>query len=228
MGKCGAVKVARAAGVVALAVGVLAGCGSEADRSGTATPASTPSQSASEASVGASVGASVEAAPLSSRELQGRWWTWAASEPEATNPVADEDGGDCARNQPDDVWFLAGTFGTRAERMCPVPAGVLLAFPLVNLVGTEESCADFMGTAEGSAVLDGKPVEAETYRGDAITARGVDGNPVTGDGGAFTGTGCGMWVRLDALSPGNHTLKIRGSSGDFSTGVDYSLAVAAP
>lgn len=220
MRKYGAVKVARATrtvGTVAMVAVVLAGCGSGEEGSASSTP--TPSVSVSESSV--------KAASLSSRELQSRWWTWAASEPEATNPVADEDGGDCARNQPDDVWFLAGTFGTQAARTCPVPAGTPLAFPLVNLVDTEESCAEFMSTAEGSAVLDGKPVEAESYRGDTITARGEDGNPVTGEGGAFTGIGCGMWVQLGALSPGDHTLKIRGRSGDFSTGVDYSLAVAA-
>jgi len=59
------------------------------------------------------------------------------SEPEETNPVSDAGGGACAVNQADDVWFLAGTFGTKAERSCPVPAGVPVAFPVVNLFATE-------------------------------------------------------------------------------------------
>lgn len=43
---------------------------------------------------------------FSSEELQRRWWTWVAAEPERTNPVADLDGSSCGRNQPRDVWFL--------------------------------------------------------------------------------------------------------------------------
>lgn len=74
-------------------------------------------------------------AGLSSEDLQSRWWTWALSEPVGTNPVADEDGSDCERNQPSDVWFLAGTFGTHAKRTCSVPEGVPVAFPLVNPMG---------------------------------------------------------------------------------------------
>ncbi|MBC2902808.1 signal protein [Streptomyces cupreus] len=203
--------------VAGLVVALVGGCGGgsgEDSGSGTAQKASSPSTT-------------TEAARLSSGDLQGRWWTWATSEPEATNPVADTDGGACAVNQPDDVWFLAGSFGTKEKRSCPVPAGVPVAFPLVNMIASEQDCADFMSTAKGSAVLDGEAVEADRYAGETITVTSAEGNPVTAEAGTFTATGCGLWVQLPALSPGAHTLKIRGSSGDFSTEVDYSLAVAA-
>lgn len=172
-------------------------------------------------------GADTDDGRLSSEELQGRWWTWASTEPAATNPVADEDGSACGRNQPEDVWFLAGTFGTRAERACAVPEGVPLAFPLVNMFGTPAECAEFMATAEGSAVLDGEKADVDAHRAEAVDIRSGVGNPVTGTDGSFTAHGCGLWVQLPALKAGKHTLKIRGQSDDFSVGVDYTLTVDA-
>ncbi|MFD3331266.1 hypothetical protein ACFWV1_01190 [Streptomyces sp. NPDC058700] len=84
-----------------------------------------------------------------------------------------------------------------------------------------------MSSAQGTVLLDGKAVEPETYEGDSITVQGAQGNPVTGEEGRFTATGCGLWVQLPSLASGTHSLKIRGRSGDFSTGVDYALTVAA-
>lgn len=214
----------RAASMGAVVTGVLvvliAGCG------GGSEDGSGGGRTAKKSAAAKDSASAVGTARLTSGDLQGRWWTWATSEPEATNPVADPDGGACAANQADDVWFLAGTFGDRVERSCPLPAGVPVAFPLVNLIATEEDCAAFMSAAEGSAVLDGEAVEAERYPGEPITVTSAADNPVTAEAGTFTATGCGLWVQLPALDPGTHTLQIRGESGDFFTGVDYSLAVA--
>ncbi|MFF2849897.1 signal protein [Streptomyces sp. NPDC058001] len=165
---------------------------------------------------------------LSSQSLQSRWWTWAAAEPEPTNPVADQDGSFCGRNQPRDVWFLAGTFGTQVKRTCSVPDGVPVAFPLLNTIAEPADCADFMSTAKGSAVLDGKKVDSDTYQAELIAVRGVTDNPVTGTTGRVFTTGCGIWVQLAPLKPGKHKLTIRGQSDDFSVGVDYALTVDAP
>jgi len=207
-------------GLAAVLVGCGGGGGTEDAGSGEA------SRRASTASASASSSSS-EQGRLAPDVLQSRWWSWAASEPEATNPVADEDGGDCARNQPKDIWFLAGTFGTQAARSCPVPAGVPLAFPLVNRIGGPADCVLFMDDVKGTAVLDGEKVEADVYRGQAVTVEAVAGNPVTGTDETFEGTGCGLWVQLPGLESGAHTLKIRGRAGDFATGVDYTLTVAA-
>ncbi|MDX3224875.1 hypothetical protein PV419_03895 [Streptomyces sp. ME19-01-6] len=142
--------------------------------------------------------------------------------------MADEDGRSCRRNQPDDVWFLAGTFGGQVERSCTVPSGRPVAFPLVNLVGGAGDCADFMETATGTASLDGRDLRPDRYRGTTITVTAAPRNPVTEASGRFTGTGCGLWVQLPPLKAGEHTLKIRGRSGEFTVGVDYALTVAAP
>lgn len=207
---------------------VLVGCGAGGDTedagSGEASERASMASASSSASASAS---SSEQGRLAPDVLQSRWWSWAASEPESTNPVADEDGGDCARNQPKDIWFLAGTFGTRAARSCPVPAGVPLGFPLVNRIGGTADCVQFMDDVEGSAVLDGKKVQADVYRDQAVTVEGTVGNPVTGTDETFEGTGCGLWVQLPGLESGVHTLKIRGRAADFATGVDYTLTVAA-
>lgn len=133
----------------------------------------------------------------------------------------------CGRNQPDDVWFLAGTFGGQVKRACEIPHGHPIAVPVINLVGDHQSCAAFMGSAQGTVVLDGRPVKPETYEGDSITVEAAQGNLVTEEEGRFTATGCGLWVQLPPLAPGAHSLKIRGRSGDISVGVDYALTVAS-
>lgn len=206
-------------GLTAIVLAALAGCG-------TATSAG-PEDTVERTSATPSPRTTAATAHtrLSSADLQGRWWTWAASEPESTNPVADQDGSACGRNQPRDVWFLAGTFGTRASRTCTVPDGVPVAFPLVNVFGSPEDCALFMRTAKGSAVLDGEQVDSDVHRGEKITVASVANNAVTGTAGRGTTTGCGLWVQLPPLEPGPHSLKIRGRSDDFSTGVDYALTV---
>ncbi|WP_255311988.1 hypothetical protein [Streptomyces sp. PTY087I2] len=84
-----------------------------------------------------------------------------------------------------------------------------------------------MRDARGTVVLDGEPVEPEVHEGAAMVVEGAPGNPVTGEGGTFSGTGCGLWVQIPSLAPGAHSLAIRGQSGDFSVGVDYALTVAA-
>lgn len=160
-----------------------------------------------------------------SAELQGEWWTWAASEPEETNPVADEDGSACDRNQPEDVWFLAGSFGGEVERECTVPEGRPIVFPLVNLFGSGQDCLAFMRDAEGTALLDGMPVESEVYAGESITVQGLEGNAVTGVAERFTATGCGLWVQLPAPGLGQHILKFSGRSTGLSVGAEYRLTI---
>ncbi|WP_246567694.1 hypothetical protein [Streptomyces flaveus] len=84
-----------------------------------------------------------------------------------------------------------------------------------------------MSAAKGSAVLDGKKIDSEAHRGEAISVLGVANNPVTGTDERFTATGCGLWVQLPPLEPGQHALTIRGESDDFSVGADYFLNVEA-
>lgn len=165
--------------------------------------------------------------PAESRPMQERWWNWAVAEPEASNPVADTSGAFCDRNQPDDIWFLAGTFGGEVERECKVPAGRSIVAPLVNRIGEEADCAEFMRTAQGRAELDGKRLEPRRIEAERVTVRGSAGNPVTRTDGTVKATACGLWVTIRAPKPGTHELAIRGSSGTFSTAADYTVEVAS-
>ncbi|MCF2530658.1 signal protein [Yinghuangia soli] len=161
-------------------------------------------------------------------DLQGRWWTWAASQPTATNPVRDRTGVHCAVGQSDDVWFVAGTFGGVAKRACTVPAGRPIAGPLLNLVCSDrEQCEEFIAAAEGEVTLDGAPVDIRKFEAQPIRYTGVAGNPVTQQRGRFTGLGCGLWFTLPGLQPGVHKLSIDGASGGLELSVEYTLTVTA-
>ncbi|MFE2529608.1 signal protein [Streptomyces sp. NPDC059382] len=166
-------------------------------------------------------------AKLSAADLQGRWWTWAASSVSDSNPVSDQDGHLCAKGQSGGIWFLAGSFGGAVNRTCTVPAGVPVAFPLVNQFGEAGDCKEFMASARGSAVLDGRALESQRYDATAVQISAVDGNPLTEGGGRLRTQACGLWVQLDPPAPGSHTLSIRGSSGSFAVSADYKLQVAA-
>ncbi|WP_433442291.1 signal protein [Nonomuraea sp. CA-141351] len=196
----------RSAIPLLLVLGLLAGCGAARES-------------------GPSGIVSTKPAAAAATSIQGRWWTWAASEGENTNPVTDATGEFCDRNQPEDVWFLAGTFGGTLRRTCRIPVGRPVVVPLVNLTGTDVQCKEFMATAKGKATLDGKAVTPERLEEENVVVTGAAGNPVTGEEGTSTSYACGLWVRLPALKLGRHTLLIRGSSGDFHTGVDYTLIV---
>ncbi|MFD0403095.1 hypothetical protein ACFVHI_34030 [Kitasatospora sp. NPDC127121] len=102
-----------------------------------------------------------------------------------------------------------------------------MAFPLVNTYGKTGDCTAFMASAQGSAILDDQALELERYEATTVQISAVDGNPLTQDGGRFLTRACGLWVQLEPLAPGSHTLSIRGSSGSFAVSVDYKLQVSA-
>ncbi|UQI46255.1 signal protein [Streptomyces sp. HU2014] len=182
------------------ALALTSACSSSSPDSGKGDGA--PSKTAASGAASAGLGAA---------ELQERWWNWAGTAPGSANPIDDEDGHLCGDRQASDVWFLAGTHGGPATRTCKLPSGTPVAFPLVNRIATKSDCETFMTSAKGSATLDGKAVEPQR----------LDATPIKDNGpGAMA---CGLWVRLGPLSPGEHTLSFEGSSGTFSTSVDYRL-----
>lgn len=168
-----------------------------------------------------------EVSPLP-RSAQARWWQWAAAEPEPTNPVADRTGEHCQRNQPGDVWFLAGTFGGLAQRRCTVPSGVPLIVPAINRVADEDGCRDYMAAATGTIRWDGTEVPLQRIGPEPIAFTAGPGNPVTGHPGKTTGLACGLWARIDAPGEGEHKVRIQGRSGSFALDVEYTLTIAAP
>jgi hypothetical protein len=164
---------------------------------------------------------------LSDQDLQAKWWTWAASTPENRNPVVDDTGQWCAENQPQDVWFFAGTFGGTVDRRCKVPAGRPLAGPALNLASTDADCTAFMANAKGSVTLDGRLMELRRIAPVAITYQAARDNVVGQREGRVPAQGCGLWAWIPPLKPGEHELLVKGQSGTFSSTARYLLIVSS-
>ncbi|HEX2720937.1 MAG TPA: hypothetical protein VHM71_08290, partial [Candidatus Deferrimicrobium sp.] len=75
----------------------------------------------------------IETSGASYGEWGARWWEWAFSIPFAQNPIFDTTGANCAQGQVGNAWFLAGTAGGHANRVCTIPAGKSIFFPLFNI-----------------------------------------------------------------------------------------------
>lgn len=160
----------------------------------------------------------MKAEPLTPEKLQSLWWSWASSAEPGQNPVDDATGQYCGDSQPFGVWLVAGTHGGAADRHCQVPATLPIAGPAVNLVAADAaSCTKFLGAAKGEALVDDKPQQLEKIEPMKIT--------YDSEQGPQQGYGCGLWVRVQPLPPGEHTLTLRGSSGSFSTEANYDLTV---
>jgi hypothetical protein len=205
--------------VVALVVlGLVAGC---AEEKPDGVSASAEAETATE-SAPPSPSAPVDLGP---GKAQGAWWSWAAGSPSGRNPVEDTTGEFCAAEQPDGLWFLAGTFGGAVSRTCEVPAGRTIVAPVVNQRGSKADCAAFMRGAAGRITLDGKSVPLKRWSATPITIVGVAGNPAS-DEGTVRAYGCGLWGVIPPLAAGPHKVAIRGRSGGFRTAVSYKLTVA--
>lgn len=134
--------------------------------------------------------------------------------------MSDVTGEFCALNQPEGVWFLAGTFGGHADRSCEVPAGIPVVFPVVNMTGSVAECDAFMEVASGSAELDGDALDTVTLQAREFEVKIPQGELMR--------YSCGIWVVIESLSPGEHRLSFEGWSGAFTTSVDYTLTVVEP
>lgn len=169
----------------------------------------------------------------SSDDLVARWWTWAAV-PEATNPVSDPNGAQCARRQPKDVWFLAGNFGGVTKRSCSLPSGVDVFGPVGNtvclvadesVVSALDRCAMDYETLK--VTLDGKPVEVtERHSVGAFPLDLTEHNPLFDvPAGRYSAVGRGTWFGPMKLADGSHEMQIQARSGQWGLDVTYDLKV---
>ncbi|WP_159941272.1 MULTISPECIES: hypothetical protein [unclassified Nocardiopsis] len=149
-------------------------------------------------------------------ELSARWWKWVWSAPEGRDPVEDVTGQHAACNQPEDLWFLAGTYGGRVVRRCEVPAGRPLFFPVLNvqhsLRYSKEPMA--MPVARADAHLNGVPLPLEEFRG-------VFRSPLWVRRHSW-----GLWGAIAPLVPGGYVLEIKADTGEgFWVDTTYHLTV---
>jgi hypothetical protein len=157
------------------------------------------------------------------------WWTWCMNNPTGNNPVEDATGEFCCENQNDpNVWFLAGTFGGKAERNCNIPAGRAIFFPVVNdlisyaeyrdLKTEEELTAyaknDLDTATDYQVVVDDAQLNGlEKYRVKSGLFRIV--LPIEISPGVITANPTmavsdGYWIFLKHLRVGNHTIFFKG------------------
>jgi hypothetical protein len=165
-----------------------------------------------------------------------RWWQWLYSIPEDRNPAADETGANCHEGQSGAVWFLAGTFGGLNERVCTIPAGKSILFPVVNQLCTFidrpnlrteselRNCAVAAneGVTELMVTIDGQPISEQQLRSYRVQSplfvlNLPEGNMLSGQLGSTQGVSDGFWVFLPPMAPGAHEIHFRGTIVDFTT-----------
>jgi hypothetical protein len=167
--------------------------------------------------------------PASPEGLAARWVRWVAGVEYEHSPVADRTGEDAGRNQPDDVWFLAGCFGGVVERRCAVPAYRPLFFPAFNMWHYPASGPPpAMPHAFGEVIVDGQAVPAGVIATPVpFQVTGVRSNPVTQTRRPIRVTVWGLWTRLEPLSPGEHVIGFHGGDGHgFTVTATYVLNVS--
>ena len=166
--------------------------------------------------------------PSSPEGLAARWVQWVASFGPMRNPVADRTGADAAVNQPEDVFFLAGTFGDAVERRCTVPAGRPLFFPAFNMWHwPADQPPPHLPHAHGELFVDGVPTELDVLATPVpFEVAGARGNPATGRNKPIPVTVWGLWRRLDPLPPGPHEIRFAGGDGHgFGVAARYEIQV---
>jgi hypothetical protein len=181
-------------------------------------------------------------------EWAAAWWTWAVSQPVATNPVLDTTGASCSVAQKGKVWFLAGTFSGSVERTCTVPKGKALLVPVLNFAyfafatdppeqRTERYVRDQVrgfrhSVTSLTASIDGRPVPgvAGYFEESALFRVVLPDDNIFGLDAGFVLDPCvdaGYYLVVKPLAPGRHTIRFGGSSGfGGSIQATYHLTVA--
>lgn len=146
-------------------------------------------------------------------ELSGRWWTWALSAPDDHDPVRDTTGEHADWNQPDDLWFLAGTYGGRVVRRCAVPSDRPLFFPVLNMQHPRSYSRVplSMSVAQAAASLNGVPLPLREFTASFRT-------------GTVQRYTWGLWGGVAPLLPGQYVLEIRARAANgFGVDTTYHL-----
>jgi hypothetical protein len=189
------------------------------------------------------------------RKLSAEWWQWALSIPTPENPLADTTGGKGVVGQRGSIWFLAGVFnGGTATRTCSVPEDKALFFPVINSV--QINTPNICGQGSALSVGELRVMAASLIDGAVNLSVTVDNIPIKNlrrvksevfevalpqenlfvapcaplkvpPGIYFPAVDDGIYVRLDSLDIGNHTLHFHAESpkGVVQSDVTYSLTV---
>ncbi|WP_031085502.1 hypothetical protein [Streptomyces sp. NRRL WC-3549] len=150
--------------------------------------------------------------------LAGRWWQWAMSAPEDRCPVKDSTGEHAAWGQPDDVWFLAGTYGGRVVRRCAIPADRPVFFPVLNMQHPRSysRIPRSLDVTEATASLNGLPLPLREFSAPFMT-------------GLTQRYAWGVWGAVEPLLAGEYVLEIKGrATSGFWVDTTYHLESKLP
>jgi len=173
---------------------------------------------------------------MSYAEWTARWWQWLLSIPEDRNPAADETGENCDEGQIGPVWFLAGTFGGLNERVCTIPAGKSILFPVMNAecsyaeypdlrsepelrqcaVSANEGVTELMVTIDGKAINQSELIR-HRIQSPLFEINFPSGNIFGVQEGPSQAVSDGFWIFLPPLPQGQHEIHYRGAIVDFTT-----------
>ena len=186
--------------------------------------------------------------------LAAQWWQWALQTPNPQSPILDPDGTNCQVNQPNKVFFLAGTpTSDPVTRTCQVPSATPIFFPVVNqFYGTFlNDNQTYYPTAKSlpeqravvacmadphtpMAWLDGEPLPIVHERSVPFVVHlpidnlfGLDEEVAPNLMVAPT-VDEGDYVLLSSLAPGSHTIRftnVPGASCSIPIDVTYHLTV---
>jgi hypothetical protein len=191
-------------------------------------------------------------------KLSAEWQQWALSIPTSVNPQLDTNGENCMVGQRGSVWFLAGVFIGGAgmpTRICSVPEGKALYFPVINSVqiNVPNVCgqgpnnfsvrelrsmaapiidgATNLSVTVDNAIKNLRRVKSEVFE-VALPEENVFDSLCGGPGSVPAGVYSpavddGFYVLLKPLPVGHHTLHIHAESLAFSViqDVTYNLTV---
>jgi len=195
-------------------------------------------------------------------QWSARHWQWTYSMPADHHPLTDT--ADCSAGQSGPVWFLGGTFAATptgpntvvgtANRVCTVPAGKALFFPIVDVEcsevegnGTTDAelrpCAKFLAdhitnlqaTVDGVSIqnLPNYRVQSPLFQFGPLPENNLLGAPA---GTISPSVSDGVFLMLAPLSAGTHTIHFAGElvftqaqdgfDFTFTLDITYHLTVA--
>jgi hypothetical protein len=166
------------------------------------------------------------------QEWASKWWQWHMSIPAADHPRENYSPENCAINQNGPVWFLADGISIRPDprvveqRECTIPANTSI---IVQVLGGECDYGEWSTDAEvitcvneginGGEVfakIDGTEIsELQNSRIGTFWFNITipEGNPYNADPGTYRAAVDGYFLFLKPLTPGTHTLEIKGYHG---------------
>lgn len=165
--------------------------------------------------------------PRSPQGLAARWVQWAATPSFFRSPIADTSGARGGLHQPDDVWFLAGSYGgDPVVRHLVVPPRRELFFPVFTMWFVDQR-PEVVEQAFGTLSVDGVDTAVDVVAThDPFVVRGGFLNGVNRSRRPVWMSVWGLWGSLSPLGAGQHEVAMRGGDGHgFVVDVTYRLDV---